>query len=361
MSSVFRIVNNPNPNLIPKSSTKSNLKPDNKYVNTLPKDKPNPFVFNTQKKSSSSNKKSVSNSKIILESEQVIQNPNEKIIESLVNNSTPDNQENLVNKTNSDILDNNPDSNPNKEKIIKKKYWEYGNCGIKIKDFDKKMGRNLLILENIDKIFMEFSNHPANSLGFLFNSGEPVEYIIGKNKIYVLVNQNDSQVNITINEEKVSGVYQVLAAGFTEIFNVKINENDLSKKKVPSFDSFISRLDNIKEIYKIINILTLENKFEVFENNSIDDFNIKHIIDNFLEIQEDFKKNNIEKKMLKSDSNSAFYIKIYETSGIAFIIDNTNNLIFYITENENLSDGSILIRYYLLNISEKHKIKSIKE
>jgi hypothetical protein len=359
MSSVFRIVNNPNPNLIPKSSTKSNLKSDNKYVNTLPKDKPNPFVFNTQKKSSSSNKKSVSNSKIILESEQVIQNPNEKVIESLVNNSIPDNQENIVNKP--DVILDKLDVNPNKEKIIKKKYWEYGNCGIKIKDFDKKMGRNLLILEHIDKIFVEFSNYPANSLGFLFNSGEPVEYILGKNKINVLVNQNDSQVNITINEEKVSGVYQVLAVGFTEIFNVKINENDLNKKKVPSFDSFISRLDNIKEIYKIINILTLENKFEVFEINSIDDFNFKHIIDNFLEIQEEFKKNSTEKKMLKSDSNSAFYIKIYETSGIAFIIDNTNNLIFYITENENLSDGSIFIRYYLLNISEKHKIKSIKE
>ncbi len=329
MSSVFRIINNPN----------SNSESKQKQISNTFKDRINPFILSTQTINSNSKNKS---DKIIRETDKP--NSNIKSQEQIDYIDMDIKQEEKVEKV---------------EKKVKKIYWEYGNSGLKIKDFEKKMSRNLSILEQIDKIFMEFNNLPANSLGFLFNSGEQVEYQLGNNKINVITLESGTRVNMTINENKISGVYEVLAVGFTEILNIKINENDLVKKKIHSFDSFISRLDNIKSIYKIINILTLDNKFDIYENNSIDDFNLSNIVENFFQISSDFKKNNQEKKLLKSNTNSAFYIKIYEISGVAFIIDSSNNFIYYITESENLSDGSIFIRYYLLNCDDKCKIKRI--
>lgn len=328
MSSVFRIINN----------TNFNSESKQKQISNTFKDRINPFILPTQTINSNSKNNKNKSDKIIRE----IDKPNS----------------NIKSKEQIDYIEMDIKQKEKVEKKVKKIYWEYGNSGLKIKDFDKKMSRNLSILEQIDKIFVEFNNLPANSLGLLFNSGEPIEYQLGNNKINVINLESVSRVNVTINENKISGVYQVLAVGFTEILNIKINENDLTKKKISSFDNFISRLDNIKSIYKIINILTLDNKFEIYENNSIDDFNLSNIVGNFFQISSEFKTNNQEKKLLKSNTNSAFYIKIYETSGMAFIIDSLNNLIYYIIESENLSDGSISIRYYLLNCNDKYKIKS---
>jgi hypothetical protein len=147
--------------------------------------------------------------------------------------------------------------------------------------------------------------------------------------------------------------------GFTSISNIKIQEKDLIKNKIPSFDNFIERLDNIKEILKITNILSLNKKFTYKSNCSNQEFDLMFINENYKNIWDLFKQEDKEKKLLRSNSNYAFYIKIYEDYSKAFIIDKTNNLIYYLVSNENFKKGSIFIRYYSLKINNNYKIKSI--
>ena len=57
------------------------------------------------------------------------------------------------NNLESNIKISNIESNNNNKKISDIKYWEYGNSGLKIKDFNKIMSKNLSILSGIHKQF----------------------------------------------------------------------------------------------------------------------------------------------------------------------------------------------------------------
>lgn len=311
----------------------------------------NPFVLPTQSKSSKSKTKSKSKS---------IPTNSEKIVESVK-------QVNPVNPVNP--VQTNTQVDEQVEIEEKKIYWEYGNSGLKTKEFGKKMNRNLAILYYIDKIFLSYAELPDSSIVELFNpdptkSELPIEINFGTNKI----NSNDKNipantVNVTLDCGKISGTYNVKSVGFTFISDVKITESDLIKKKIPFFESFINRLDNLKEIIKITNILSLQNKFKVESYSSSQNldgqFNFSRIFENFCEIKQKLVEEGKEKKILKSSNDSAFYIKIYEDYAKAFCIDKSNNLIYYMSVNEDYKKGKIFIRYYSINIDDSLKIKSI--
>jgi hypothetical protein len=222
------------------------------------------------------------------------------------------------------------------------------------------MGRNLAILYFLDKIFSCYNDLESNSLAQLFNTTSPIIHKFGSNIISSIPNSNlEPNVQIQLDCGKISGTYKVEAVGFTSISNIKIQEKDLIKNKIPSFDNFIERLDNIKEILKITNILSLNKKFTYKSNCSNQEFDLMFINENYKNIWDLFKQEDKEKKLLRSNSNYAFYIKIYEDYSKAFIIDKTNNLIYYLVSNENFKKGSIFIRYYSLKINNNYKIKSI--
>ena len=83
-------------------------------------------------------------------------------------------------------------------------------------------------------------------------------------------------------------------------------------------------------------------------------FNLYNLILNSLEIINKYRNDDKEKKLLKSNSKTAFYTKIYNSKGKAFIIDGENKLIYYITETE--FDNKIIFIYYVFNISDNWKI-----
>jgi hypothetical protein len=364
MSSIFRILNT-NINLNKISEPINNITNSvNSVIKTNLSSISNPFVLNTTKESKekkSKNKKPKDEPKKIIEpSSQIKNNINTQsgfVIQTVKLEDKP--IDNPVVKPIDKPIDTN-ENNLVKQEEVKKIYWEYGNSGLKIREFGKKMNRNLAILHYIDKIFLCYYDMEDNSLNKLFNTKVPQEYKFGENRICSgFEGIEKGCVNISIDCGKISGTYNVVSASFTLIHNVKIEEKDMVKKKVPFLDNFLSRLDNLKEIIKITNILELTNKFKTTCNSSSEEFNFNNIFDNFTQIKKKFQDDNKEKKLLKSSSDTAFYIKIYEDHGKAFVIDKTNKLIYYMVENEDYKKGTILIRYYCLNITDNIKIKSI--
>ena len=56
-------------------------------------------------------------------------------------------------------------------------YWEYGNTGLKIKEFKKKMSRNLAIMYYIDRLFNEYIDTVlSNNYSKLFSSSSNVKF-----------------------------------------------------------------------------------------------------------------------------------------------------------------------------------------
>ena len=92
--------------------------------------------------------------------------------------------------------------------------------------------------------------------------------------------------------------------------------------------------------------------------NDISDISLNFftIITNSLSIIDEYRNLDKEKKLLKSSSNNAIYIKIYDTHGKAFIIDNDKKLIYYITEKILEKNHKIIFKYYVLSINESCKI-----
>lgn len=270
--------------------------------------------------------------------------------------------------TNISISEQNPTSKQvvNKEKISpdtntinSQIYWEYGNSGLKTKKLDKLMGKNLAILYYIDKIFACYNDLPNNSLTELFESKTKCEYKFGNSVISNEPIDGQPNVQIKLDLGVAKGTYLIESAGFTTISNIKIQEKDMIKNKIPPFDNFILRLDNLKELYKITNILNLTNRFEFKSNTSNPEFSLEKLMSNYNYILEMYKQENNERKLLRSSRDYAFYIKIYEKYNKAFVIDGPSNLIYYIVSNEDLNTGSIFIRYYSLTITNDYKIKSI--
>jgi hypothetical protein len=308
MSSIFRILKS-NINLTNDSidtTTKLSTGTTTKFTDISTT--PNPFVLNPQKESKKSKPK-YKQSKI--KSVETSVNPQELAVKESDQIKESDNVKESDQPLESDQLLKSvrPDTNT----LNKHMYWEYGNSGLKKKSLNKIMGRNLAILYFLDKIFSCYNDLESNSLDELFNTTLPIIHKFGSNIISSIPNSNlEPNVQIQLDCGKISGTYKVEAVGFTTISNIKIQEKDLIKNKIPSFDNFIERLDNIKEILKITNILSLNKKFTYKSNCSNQEFDLMFINQNYKNIWDLFKQEDREKKLLRSNSNYAFYIKIYD-------------------------------------------------
>ena len=257
---------------------------------------------------------------------------------------------NIVNKNISQTITESNQTNKTNKTIKDIKYWEYGNSGLKIKNFNKIMGKNLSILYYIDKTFEQLFSNQKITIKKLFNKNFSNIFSISSNKI----NCSNTNVSVELDHNKISGIYKLVAGGISTISNIKILPEELTKLKVPELSNVLDNLDNIKLVIKLTNILNLFNNFDIKNDISDPAFNLYNIIINSLSIISDFKNNDKEKKLLKSNSNNAFYIKIYDTHSKAFIIDDKQKLIYYISTKE--FDDKIIFKYYVLNINDKWKI-----
>jgi len=319
-----------------------------------------------------------------------------------------------------------PCDNSDKRKKSKHAYWQYGNRGFKIKNFNKKMSRNLAIMYYVDRVFCEFVETSFNnSYKSLFKSSSNLEYQLKSGTITTV----DKVVRVSLNKNKINDCFfTVLNAGYTTISDVNITEKDLLKNKVPSFASVVEHIDNIAHVSKLARIFSLALKFTVNNNTSglesnqsrqnspelyseeipsglvrfqsrqnspelyseeippglesnqsrqnspgqssreihldsgrvnptnpgDNEFNFNNFTLNGMNIINDYLDND-KKKILKSDSNSGFYIKMYSDHGKAFFMDAENNLMYYISQSEDSTKNIITIRYYLFS-TEKCKI-----
>jgi hypothetical protein len=292
---------------------------------------------NQSNKSNQSNQSNQSNSLVINSSNQsnsIVFNP--FVINSNTNKAIRDSnliKSNQINKTIKDI-----------------KYWEYGNSGLKIKNFNKIMGKNLSILYYINKTFEQLFSNEKITIKKLFNKKFSNIFSIGSSKI----NCSNTNVSVELDHNKISGIYKLVAGGISTISNIKILPEELTKLKVPELSNVLNNLDNTKLIIKLTNILNLFNNFDIKNDISDPAFNLYNIIINSLSIISNYKNDDKEKKLLKSNSNNAFYIKIYDSYCKAFIIDDKQKLIYYISTKE--LDDKIIFKYYVFNINDKWKI-----
>ncbi len=272
------------------------------------------------------------------------------------NNKTNNKNKDVEDNKNKDVKDNkNDDKNDNKKEI---KYWEYGNSGLKIKNFNKVMSKNLSVLYYLDKIFSEFVEQEKITIRKIFKPNYSNTFTVGsgfgsENGSSQIICSNGN-VSIQLSHNKISGLYKVVEAGSSTIQNVKILPEELSKLKIPDLSDILENLDNLKLIIKITNILNLFYNFDMIDDVSNPNFNLYNLISNTLEIINKYRDEDKEKKLLKSNLKTAFYIKIYDLKGKAFVIDGENNLIYYITETE--LDDKIIFKYYVFNIDSNWKI-----
>lgn len=247
----------------------------------------------------------------------------------------------------------NPNTFKTPEKCLKDlKYWEYGNSGIKIKHFNNIMGKNLSILYYIDKTFSQLLDEKNINIRKMFGKNFSQSYSINSSKIIC----SNTKVSIDLSHGKISGHYNIIAAGSTIISNIKILPEEIKKFRVPDLNSVLNDLDNIKQIIKLTNILNLYNNFDMKNDFSDPALNFYTIVTNSLSVINEYRDKDKEKKLLKSSSSNALYIKIYDTHGKAFIIDSVNKLIYYITEKELIKERKIILKYYVFPLNEYYKI-----
>jgi len=142
--------------------------------------------------------------------------------------------------------------------------------------------------------------------------------------------------------------------GRTTISNILISEEVLEEIKIPTLDKLLSNITNLDNIMNIINILSIKN-YDIVHNSSDENFTLDVFIDSISDITIQSSP-----KLLKSNNTSAFYIKIYETHGKAFIIDYKNKLIYYIHENQDLDKEILYLNYYILKIDNNLRIKKLQ-
>lgn len=288
---------------------------------------------------------------------RIIQNNSTKLSNPFVINSNNKNQVDKIKINNEKKNINNSESNnktsnieTNNNKISDIKYWEYGNSGLKIKDFNKTMSKNLSILYYIDKLFEQLFSNEKITIKKIFNKNFSHTFSIGTSEINCL----GGNISVKLDHNKISGSYKLVASGISTISNIRILPEELVKYKVPELSDVLNNLDNIKFIIKITNILNLFNNFDIKNDNSDSAFNLYDIISNSLTIISDYKNDDKEKKLLKSNSTNAFYIKIYDSHSKAFVIDGKKNLIYYICQTD--FDDKIIFKYYVFNLNDKWKI-----
>ena len=79
----------------------------------------------------------------------------------------------------------------------------------------------------------------------------------------------------------------------------------------------------------------------IFGIPEISHLNLSHGFTDVSVLYENFQEQ--EKKLLKSNSTNAFYIKILDSHSKAFVIDGIKKLIYYICETE--FDDKIILKY----------------
>jgi hypothetical protein len=287
-----------------------------------------------------------------------------KLTNKLTKTQKIDNSTNSANSANfhnsssfSSYSDDSNSRESDSEEILSesKLYWEYGNTGLKIKEFKKKMSKNLAIMYYVDRLFNEYIDTVlSNNYSKLFSSNSNAKFNLKTGKI----KSNNGKVTVTLNHDKLIGNFNVLEAGFITISNIKITDKELKKNYIPNLDSFLSHKDNIYHISKITKLLNLQNKMSVKTNLSNKNINLQTISSNANSYIDDLVKKDKKKYILRSDSNTGFYTKIYSDHSKGFIIDGKNNLINYVATNINFKEQSINLRYYAFNI-ENGKIISL--
>ena len=265
--------------------------------------------------------------------------------------------ENVEKIFNNDLNNKNHKNHKNhKKKIDNRILWEYGKSGVKIKNFNKAMGKNLAILYYIDYIFQDFI---FNDLDIKLNQNPNNNFSNKKGSLSWI----NSSLIITINKVNLSGKYNIIDAGYSVISDITITNDILNKNKIPPLDLILEHIDNaqinnIKYINKLVNILSLSDKYTITDN-SMSDFNLSNIISLYLSDITELV--NDKHDILKSSSSSIFYIKIYSDHSKAFFIDKDSKLIYYISTVENHKNNKIYFFYYVLNVNHKFKIKPIVE
>jgi len=265
---------------------------------------------------------------------------------SILSNKNNDN----ITNTQTNKTDNITQKEKNTKDIKEIKYWEYGNSGLKIKNFNKIMSKNLSILYYLDKTFSELVEQEQITVKKIFNKKFTQTFTVGSNNIIC----SNGNVSIQLTHNKISGLYKLVEAGISTIENIRILPEELNKLKIPNLSDVLDNLDNVKLIIKITNILNLYHNFDMTDDVSNLNFNLYKMILNSLNIISKYRDEDKEKKLLKSNSKTAFYTKIYDLRGKAFVLDGENKLIYYITETE--LENKIIFKYYVFNISDNWKI-----
>ena len=234
-----------------------------------------------------------------------------------------------------------------------KLYWEYGNTGLKITNFNKKMSKNLAILHHIDKMFIEYSlRNPNNNYEKLYMDNIELTEIFDDGEI----NVKSGKVNIKLTYPKLKGTYNILKAENVILSEIKFSNKDLKKNSIPNLESLLKYKDNLIHISKILKIFKL-----IHNTMNIQSFNnsFHNIINNANNIYDNMINNNKKHKLLKSTKSSGFYIKMYNDHGEAFVINNKTNTILYIIVNIDFDNQCINMRNYTLHITNG-KIDKIK-
>jgi hypothetical protein len=249
----------------------------------------------------------------------------------------------------------NESETESKNKSERKFYWEYGNTGLKIRDFKKKMSRNLAIMYYIDRLFNEYIDTIlSNNYSKLFNPKTNVKFNLKTGSIKSI----NGKVSVSLNHDKIKGNFSVKEAGFVTINDIKIKDNELKNNSIPNLKSILSHKENINHIVKITKLLNFYNKMNIVENLSTNNFKIENITKNANMYIDDLIKKNKKNKILKSNKYTGFYIKVYSDHTKGFIIDNLNNVIHYISANINFDIKSINVRYYTFDITRGKIVKN---
>jgi hypothetical protein len=232
-------------------------------------------------------------------------------------------------------------------------YWEYGNTGLKIKEFKKKMSRNLSTMYYIDRLFNEYIDTVlTNSYAKLFSANANTEYKLKTGSIKT----HDGKVIVTLTHKKLTGTYRVLDAGFISLSDIAITDKELKQNSIPNLESILSHKENVYHITKIIKLFNLGKKMRIKSNVS-NSTPYEKITTNANIYLDNLVKHDNKNKILKSNKNSGFYIKMYNNHGKGFIIDGTNNIIYYVAVNINFKSANINLRYYAFNIKDGNIIK----
>jgi hypothetical protein len=233
--------------------------------------------------------------------------------------------------------------NPSETKL----YWEYGNTGLKITNFNKKMSRNLTIMNYIDILFSEYIDMDlTDSYQKLFSSSTNKNYNLKTG----LITAKNGIVTAKLTQPKLTGTYNIIEAGFINISDIKLSEKDLKQNSIPNLEQILTHKENIYHITKIIKLFKLKKLMTIKSNISIKNNSFEQMTQNANDFFNELIKNDKKNKILKSNKNSGLYIKIYNSHAKGFIIDGINDIIYYIAVNINFKIGNINLRYYALNI-----------